>query len=143
MLVNLLDLGSQLTEAEFSDQINLNFTTVLSNGQQITLCTGGKEKKVSKANLEEFVNSVKRARFNESAAQVEAIQRGIQEVFNVRNGVLELLTWDQVELEVCGESKVETQQLQDITSYTYCSHDSEIIERFWRVFDKFTQEERK
>ena len=34
-------------------------------------------------------------------------------------------------------------QLEDITFYTYCSHDSEIIERFWRVFDTFTQEERK
>lgn len=38
---------------------------------------------------------------------------------------------------------IETQKLQDITSYTYCSSDHEIVERFWRVFENFSQEERK
>ena len=73
MLKNLLEKGSQLSEADFTASIDLNFTTVLSNGEQIQLCEGGKEKKVTKANLQEFVDSVMSARFNESAAQVKAI----------------------------------------------------------------------
>ena len=73
MLKNLLEKGSQLSEADFTASIDLNFTTVLSNGEQIQLCKGGKEKKVTKANLQEFVDSVKKARFNESASQVKAI----------------------------------------------------------------------
>ena len=58
MLKNLLDKGSQLTEVEFASQINLEFTTVLSNGEQIELCKGGKDKKVTLANLQEYANSV-------------------------------------------------------------------------------------
>ena len=73
MLKNLLEKGSQLSEADFTASIDLNFTTVLSNGEQIQLCKDGKEKKVTKANLQEFVDSVMKARFNESASQVKAI----------------------------------------------------------------------
>ena len=58
MLNNLKQKGSQLTESEFDSSIDLDFTTVLSNGDQIELCPGGKDIKVTKENLDIYIEQV-------------------------------------------------------------------------------------
>ena len=111
MLNNLKQKGSQLSEAEFSSSIDLNFTTVLSNGVQVELCTNGKDIKVTQANLDQFIEQVTQARLNESAVQIEAVKRGIKECLDYPGRIFDLINWDQLEEEVCGEIKVETQKL--------------------------------
>jgi len=42
------------------------FTTVLSSGDEVELCAGGENKPVTKANLDEFIRMVLKARATES-----------------------------------------------------------------------------
>ena len=58
-----------------------NFTTVLSNGEEVALCPGGGEKQVTKENMNEFIQLVLEARFNEAKEQVAALRKGLDEVF--------------------------------------------------------------
>ena len=46
--------------------IDQNFTTVLSNGDEIELCPEGEQRKVRRDNIDEFIGLVLKARFNEA-----------------------------------------------------------------------------
>lgn len=67
MLVNMKQYGSMLSADDFAASIDQNFTTVLSNGSEVSLCPGGETKKVTQANMEEFINLVLVARSNENS----------------------------------------------------------------------------
>ena len=67
--------------------------------------------KVTQANLDQFIEQVTQARLNESAVQIEAVKRGIKECLDYPGRIFDLINWDQLEEEVCGEIKVETQKL--------------------------------
>ena len=62
VLMDLREYSSSLSDEEFEATIDLTFTTILSNGDEIELCTGGADKKVLKANVEEFISLVIKAR---------------------------------------------------------------------------------
>ena len=66
MLIDLRDHSSMLTEDEFSQSVDLTFTTILSNGEEINLKPGYEVEKVTKGNLSEYIDLVLKARFNES-----------------------------------------------------------------------------
>jgi len=65
--------ASYLSDEEFEASVDLTFTTTLSNGDELELCAGGQEKKVTKANIEEFVELVVKARASESFEQIRAV----------------------------------------------------------------------
>ena len=47
-------------------------------------------------------------------------------------------------MRACGPKTIDIAKLKSITTYSRCTADSEIIQRFWRVFEKdFTEEERQ
>ena len=55
MTVNILndlrDVQGKMTEESFLEGYELNFTTILSNGEEVELVSGGKNKKVNFSNL--------------------------------------------------------------------------------------------
>lgn len=65
--------SSSLTDEEFEATIDQNFTTVLSNGDEVVLCEGGEEKMIKKDNIEEFIALVVKARSSEAFEQNRAI----------------------------------------------------------------------
>ena len=67
MLVNMKQYGGILSANDFAASIDQNFTTVLSNGSEVSLCPGGETKKVTHANMDEFINLVLIARSNENS----------------------------------------------------------------------------
>lgn len=73
MLTDLRQHSAQLSDEEFATTVDQNFTTVLSNGDEINLCENGDTRKVTKADIEEFINLVIEARFNEASEQNKAI----------------------------------------------------------------------
>lgn len=62
VLTDMRQHCNTLSEEEFDAAVDLTFTTTLSNGDEIELCKGGAEKKVQKANIEEFITLVIKAR---------------------------------------------------------------------------------
>ena len=73
VLSDLREFSHTLSDQEFEATVDQNFVTVLSNGDEVVLCEGGEEKKVNKANIEEFISLVIKARTSEAAEQSGAI----------------------------------------------------------------------
>jgi len=47
-----------------------------------------------------------------------------------------------IETRCCGEKTISIERLKSITTYPHCDKDHRIIDRFWRVFERFTEEEK-
>ena len=76
----------------------------------------------------------------ESEKQMSWVKEGIKEVIDLN--ILTFLNWDEIEKRACGGT-IETDVLKSISEYRECSEDQNIIKWFWKMFDAFTQEERK
>lgn len=118
------------------------FTTVLSNGEEVELCKDGQAQRVTKTNIEEFIALVIKARFSEATEQIKAIQQGIDKVFMGNLGSICYLTPDAVEARACGAKEIDMDRLKSITVYSSCDENHELVQRFWRVFEAWTHEER-
>lgn len=105
------------------------------------LCPDGATKQVTKANIE-FIDLVLKARFSEANEQMQALQGGINTVFDNKLGILSFLDWESVEIRACGEKTIDVSRLKSITSYPNCGNDHAIVGRFWRVFEAFSEEEK-
>ena len=66
VLTDLRNYGQLLTDEEFVQSVDQNFTTVLSNGVEVSLCLGGDSRTLHKADIEEFIDLVVKTRFSES-----------------------------------------------------------------------------
>lgn len=56
--------------------------------------------------------------------------------------ILSFLDWEEIEKRASG-GEIETSLLKSISEYRDCSADSQIGKWFWKMFEAFTQEERK
>ncbi len=122
------------------EYLDYNFTTILSNGQEVELKRGGSEITVTGANLEEYIELVKKVRLEEGKEQYDAIRRGINYI--VPSYFLKLLTWRELEFKVCGRKEIETEALKAITSYSGGDASCTTAKFFWKVFEEFSYDER-
>ena len=74
VLSDLHQYSAALSDEEFVATVDQNFTTVLSNGDEVVLCEGGEEKMVQKDTIDEFIGLVVKARSAEATEQTKAIQ---------------------------------------------------------------------
>lgn len=63
----------KISAEEFNLAIDEYFVTLLSNGKQVELLPGGRQKRVTKANLKDYIQLVVGKRLNESRKQMKAI----------------------------------------------------------------------
>ena len=66
----------------------------------------------------------------------------MKQVFGREIGALSYLTPAAIEIRASGPKVIEVEALKAITSYPNCGADHPIVDRFWRVFEAFTPEER-
>lgn len=125
---------------EFDSVVDENFTTILSNKKTVNLCPDGENKKVTHENYREFIDLTMKARLNEAENQLKWIKEGVQEVIDLN--ILTFLSFDEIEKRASG-GDIETEVLKSITSYTQMVADSQLAKWFWKMFEDFTQEERK
>ncbi len=73
------------------------------------------------------------ARFHESALQMQAIREGLHSI--VPAHALALLTWEELELRVCGRPTVDIASLQRSTHYSPSHYNlqSPAIRNFWKA----------
>ena len=142
VLTDLRKHSKSLSDEEFKETISQNFTTVLSNGDEVILCDGGTDRMVQKSDIDEFIDLVLKARASEATEQVKAIQDGMSTVLMGNLDMISYLTPEAIEIRACGEKTVQIELLKSITEYQRCSADHEAIQRFWRVIESFSHEER-
>jgi hypothetical protein len=91
-------------------------------------------------NKHEFIGLVRRHLQHKYDEQVEAIRAGIACVMPIE--MLRLLSWEEMEVMVCGRAEWGVEELQKITEYKSCSKDSPHVKLFWEAMALFDQTEK-
>lgn len=68
------------------------------------------------------------------------LKEGIAEIIDLN--ILSFLDWEEIEKRASG-GDIETDVLKSITEYRETSEDAQLMKWFWKMFDSFTQAERK
>ena len=127
-------------EESFLPFTEYKFTTNLTNGTEVELCENGSNKNLSLKNKKEFIELLLKARLNEGNAQIQSIRNGLEEV--IPFGILKLLSWNELEMLVCGKPILDIELLKENTQYSGCSLNDKLIQNFWKCLEEFSAEER-
>jgi hypothetical protein len=134
----LADKG--VTSENFFDVYGFTFTYSSSDETIVELKEGGAQIPVHWADRAEYARLVKAFRLRECSLQVAALKRGLESIIPAR--FLSMLTWKELELEVCGSPEIDIDVLKQNTFYTGCSPSDPHIIFFWEVLTEFSQLER-
>ena len=115
---------------------------MLSSGEEMPLCEGGAEKPVTDENLAEFLALMLETRRQEAREQVAAVREGFLTVIDQKTEILDFISWSSLEVRCTGKKEVSVERLKSITTLPNYGSDHRVIERFWRVFEGFTNVER-
>lgn len=141
--VKFIDSVETMSREKFEESFRgvLKFTTVLSNGETISLVPQGTDKLVTYDNRLEYCKMVKEQRLNENKLQVAAIRDGLVSV--IPSEVLHLLTWQELELKVCGNPEISVESLKKSTRYdSSLPESSQAVEIMWEALEKFSNKDR-
>ncbi|RHY98171.1 hypothetical protein DYB26_010380, partial [Aphanomyces astaci] len=121
--------------------LDLTFTTHLSDGTLVALKPDGHVIKVTQANVREYIDLVRITRLQESASAIEAIRQGLCTI--VPANAVALFTPAELETRMCGRAQVDVPLLQANTEYDEdLSADDPYVMRFWRVLVDMTDDDR-
>ena len=115
ILEDLKDIEKKMDEETFLMGYDLNFTTILSNGEEIELIPGGRNVRVNFSNIKDYIQKTLTARFNECKKQIKAIKKGINQTFQA--SILRMLSWADLEYKVVGKEILDMERLKEITVY--------------------------
>lgn len=141
MMSDLRKNAKKLTAEEWDAGVDQNFTTVLNNAKEIELCDGGKTKQVTKENVEEFIELVLKARFDEGNEQMKWIKEGVYTV--IPKHILNMLTWEEIEIRTAGDKVVDLDVLKKWTIYSGCDTEHRIVKMFWSVMESMEEFEKQ
>eukprot|EP00927_Polykrikos_kofoidii_P002886 TRINITY_DN11153_c2_g1_i1.p1 TRINITY_DN11153_c2_g1~~TRINITY_DN11153_c2_g1_i1.p1 ORF type:complete len:2849 (+),score=400.83 TRINITY_DN11153_c2_g1_i1:249-8549(+) len=138
MEVGSFGVGPEDFEACFGD---IRFVYHDSLGNEVPLCEGGSQKRVSFDNAEEFGRKVLEFRTTEASAQVECILAGLATVIPV--GCLSLWSFRDLEFRVCGDPRVDIALMKARVIYESCSPEETRVQWLWAALESFSQQDRQ
>eukprot|EP00003_Mantamonas_plastica_P032759 TRINITY_DN905_c0_g1_i15.p2 TRINITY_DN905_c0_g1~~TRINITY_DN905_c0_g1_i15.p2 ORF type:complete len:1205 (-),score=565.17 TRINITY_DN905_c0_g1_i15:483-4097(-) len=139
---SLIDIDKKgVTSDIFEDVIEETFVTVNSAGEEIELIENGKEVAVTFDNRHEYVRLIEDMRLQEFSSQMKATRLGVATIVPVR--LLNLLTWNELQEQVCGIPDVDLVLLKKVTTYSGYKPDSDVVQNFWKCMESYTPEERQ
>ena len=141
--VKFMDSIESMSREKFEESFEgaLKFTTVLSDGETIPLVSGGAEKLVTFNNRMEYCKMVKEKRMNENNSQIASIREGLVSVIPAE--LLCLLTWQELELRVCGNPEISIEALKKSARYdSSLSENSPSVKIMWEALEKFSVDDR-
>jgi E3 ubiquitin-protein ligase HERC2 len=117
--------------------------TLTDTKTQQELRPQGKTLPVAFADRHKFGRLAAAARFNECVLQLNAIRQGLQTLLPPKS--LPLLTWQELELRVCGEPDFNIEWLKKRSLYApkKFTDDSPVIKNFWSTLAAFSAENRR
>ena len=116
------------------------FTTILSNGTEVPIIENGRNIDLTLENKKNYIELVEQTRLNEGQIQIDSIRNGLEQVIPV--GILKLISWNELEMLVCGKPILDIELLKENTLYRGCNETDEIVQYFWKCLEEFTAEER-
>ena len=121
---------------------DLTYTTVASDNQTVLeLVPGGAGIPVPYNERHTYRRLATHARLYEAALQISAIRGGLHSI--IPEQAIELLSWQELELRVCGRPTVDLDTLKRHTVYSPSTYSlqSPIVQQFWQVLASFTPDE--
>ncbi len=98
--------------------------------ESVPLIPGGSHARVNYTNRAQYYDALLAFRLSEFNQQCEAIRQGLATV--VPFPFLPILSWQQLERQVCGGS-VDIDLLERNTTYEYCSSSDSFVQLFWQM----------
>ena len=129
-----------LKDDEFFLVFRSKFVTTLSDGSEAELCRGGREVHVTAKNRSRYVDLALHARMRESQLQLDALRRGLNDVFPV--SAVQILTWRDVQRLVCGEPRVDIARWKRMLARP-CECDEKQVAWFWQCIEGYTEPQRQ
>eukprot|EP01065_Artemidia_motanka_P041975 TRINITY_DN5535_c0_g3_i1.p1 TRINITY_DN5535_c0_g3~~TRINITY_DN5535_c0_g3_i1.p1 ORF type:complete len:2316 (+),score=648.89 TRINITY_DN5535_c0_g3_i1:54-7001(+) len=117
------------------------FSTQLSDGTTVELFPGGASELVTFERRLEYVDLVGKVRLHESERQIQAMRRGLCSV--IPKHILYLLTWNELELKVCGKADFTVKDLKEWTTFDGISKDDRRVAYLWQVLSEITASDRR
>jgi other hect domain ubiquitin protein ligase E3 len=117
------------------------FTSKLSDSTVVELVDGGRNFPVTFENKKKYIRDVLNVRFQEARKQIKALREGLAKVVPI--GLLNLITWKQLEDWVCGKPAVDIKLLKRHTKYSGgLTETSQRVLWFWEILEnEFNEEE--
>jgi hypothetical protein len=135
-LIQRADITDEMMEA-----LDVRFVAVDSEEKEVPLCVDGANTLVTVATVPKFIELLRRFRMTEFFVPVEAMRRGLATVLPF--SLLTLLSWDELQVQVCGRPKFDVDLLQRQTTYDDCSASDPHVILFWRCMrERFNDVER-
>ncbi len=143
--VKFIDSIETMSRERFEESFEgaMKFTTVLSDGETVPLMPGGGggEELVTYDNRAEYCKMVKERRMNETKPQIDAVRRGLVSV--IPTELLDLITWQELELKVCGNPEISVEALKKSARYdSSLSENCPTVKIMWEALDKFSNDDR-
>ncbi|XP_064625661.1 E3 ubiquitin-protein ligase HECTD3-like isoform X2 [Lineus longissimus] len=140
--VKLIDTMESMDKDTFDAHLadDLTWSIVRSDGVTIPLKENGANVKVTFDDRLEYIRLVQDARMNESNEQTKAMRQGLLEV--VPEAVLQLLTWQELEKRVCGDSDITVEALMRSTHYEDLESTDTRVKYLWSAMGNFCNEDR-
>jgi E3 ubiquitin-protein ligase HERC2 len=129
-----------VTRDVFDDVFEDFFVTHNSANEEVELIPGGATAPLTYDNCSEFASCVAEARLHEADRQIAAIKQGLATVVPV--DLLQLWSWDDLEVAVTGSSKMDIELLKKHTSYSSCSESDDHVKFFWEALESFSEEDK-
>lgn len=132
----------EMDKQTFETSLFETFTCILSDGSRVPLIPNGQQVPVTFENKDLFANLKLHCRLNESAAQIDAIKRGL--FATVPQYLLKILSVTDLQLRACGSPDIDLGLLKKHTRYRGGIKETDPhIKFFWNVLEKMSQQERR
>lgn len=128
------------------------YTTSVSDGCIIELFPGGYYRKVEYEDRLFYVDLVLTARLEENVSQMDMVRQGLLSVIpryvqpqlqNELSPISHLMTWQELELRVCGSPDIDLKLLKANTSCKGVDPDAQVVTWFWKVLESLSQKDRQ
>lgn len=130
-----------MSEAEFAEEFkDYTMSIILSNDETVDLIPKGKTIPLTKDKVESYCAKALKMRLDESKIQIAALVEGIKETFD--RDFLRIISWQFLEYRIMGLNEISIERLKEISGYSNCTVEHEVVKRFWQVFEGFTNDER-
>eukprot|EP00771_Trimastix_marina_P002473 gnl/Trimastix_PCT/3602.p1 GENE.gnl/Trimastix_PCT/3602~~gnl/Trimastix_PCT/3602.p1 ORF type:complete len:1627 (+),score=625.31 gnl/Trimastix_PCT/3602:442-4881(+) len=128
-------------QPEGFEDLSLTWSVTALDSKEVELRPNGANIPVSFGERHEFVRAVEAFRRTEIAAKIDALRQGLALVVPI--DILPLLTWEELQLAVCGSPEIDLDILKQYTTYDGISSNASSVRHFWRAMQSFTHEQRR
>jgi len=132
---------SGVTEDTFTNVIPIEkFHIQSSNGTLEPIVPGGDDIKLTFKNRKIFAQFALKFRMEESESQIQAMIEGMASIVPVP--LFRFMTPEALEHWVCGRPDIDLNLLQKIVRYRDMDRQHYLVQWFWRIMERFSNEER-